>query len=297
MKIKLLIIALFTVLFCATLQAQPADEIIRKNLINLSIPNENIKTFAFDLTISTSGRSYVSQIRYDNGNMAFNCFDADKTPLLVARNGNVLYNDALNSRVCLLRKNIVIAKVVCEDNQMQANINFHQPNDEEKENTIKVDFLALAEQALSNMRTSKENGIITIFGESAQKSIITSVIKPGDFFPLKKFSISSDDFTVSFDNIRVNDEVDKNNFIYPEKEISRSNIQLADLTEEINGLFSFGMLQQVIYSIMARSAFEDKEMQEKLEEILNLKGKLDWSKIKASDVMKSARLRNLFKAF
>jgi hypothetical protein len=48
---------------------------------------------------------------------------------------------------------------------------------------------------------------------------------------------------------------------------------------------------------MARSAFEDKEIQEKLEEILNLKGKLDWSKIKASDVMKSARLRNLFKAF
>ena len=189
MKIKLLIIALFTVLFCATLQAQPADEIIRKNLINLSIPNENIKTFAFDLTISTSGRSYVSQIRYDNGNMAFNCFDADKTPLLVTRNGNVLYNDALNSRVCLLRKNIVIAKVVYEDNQMQANINFHQPNDEEKENTIKLDFLALAEQALSNMRTSKGNGIITIFGESAQKSIVTSVIKPGDFFPLKKFSI------------------------------------------------------------------------------------------------------------
>ena len=297
MKIKLLIIALFTVLFCATLQAQPADEILRKNLTNLSIPNEHIKTFAVDLTISSSGSNYVSQIRYDNGNMAFNCFDADKTPLLVIRNENVLFNDALNSRVCILKKNIVIAKAVCEGEQMQAYVNFHQPNDEEKENAIKIDFLNFAEQALSNMRTSKKNGIITISGESAQKSIVTSVIKPNDFFPLKKFSLSSDDFVISFDNIRVNEEIDKNCFIYPEKELARSNIRLDDLTEEGNSLFGFGMLQQVMYSIMARSAFEDKEMQEKLEEILNLKGKLDWSKIKASDVMKSARLRNLFKPF
>ena len=65
--------------------------------------------------------------------MAFNCFDSDKTPLLVTRNENVLFNDALNSRVCILKKNIVIAKAVCEGEQMQAYVNFHQPNDEEKE--------------------------------------------------------------------------------------------------------------------------------------------------------------------
>ena len=291
------ILALFT---AVAIQAQPADELIRKNLKNISIPNETIKTFAVDLTISTSSGNYLSQVRYDNGNMAFNCFDVDKTPLLIARNGNVLYNDALKTRVCLLRKNILIAKAVYEDNQMNATINFHQPNDNEKENTIKIDFLALAEQALSNMRTSKdkEKGIITISGESAKQSIVTTVIKPSDTFPLKKFSISSygDDFVISFDNIRINEEVDQNSFVYPEKELEKTKIQLSDLTDD-NSLSYLGMLQKIIYSVMVRSAFEDKEMQEKLEEMLNPSEKIDWSQLKASDVMKSARLRNLFKAF
>ena len=303
MKIKLLLIALFTLLSCAVLQAQPADEIIRKNLTNLSIPNENIKTFAVDLTISSSGGKYLSQIRYDNGNMAFNCFDVDKTPLLIARNGNVLYNDALKTRVCLLRKNILIAKAVYENNQMNATINFHQPNDDEKENTVKIDFLALAEQALSNMRTSrdKEKGIITISGESAKQSIVTSVIKPSDAFPLKKFSISSsdDEFVISFDNIRINEEVDQKSFIYPEKELAKSNITLDDLTNLTDefSLSSLGILQKITYSIMVRSAFEDKEMQSKLEEMINPSEKINWSQLKASDVLKSARLRTLFKAF
>ena len=301
MKIKLLIVALFTLLSCTVIQAQPADEIIRKNLINLSIPNENIKTFAVDLIISSSSGNYLSQIRYDNGNMAFNCFDTDKTPLLIARNGNVLYNDALKTRVCLLRKNILIAKAVYEDNQMNATINFHQPNDNEKENIIKIDFLALAEQALSNMRTSKKDGIITITGESAKKSIVTSVIKPGDTFPLKKLSISSygDEFVITFDNIRINDEVDKKCFVYPEKELTKSNITLDDLTNLTDefSLSNFGMLQRITYSIMVRSAFDDKELQGKLEELLNSGEKINWSQLKASDVLKSARLRTLFKAF
>ncbi|MBQ3643806.1 MAG: hypothetical protein II961_04335 [Candidatus Riflebacteria bacterium] len=301
MRIKLLLITLFAVLSCTILQAQPADELIRKNLTNLSIPNENIKTFSVDLIISSSGSNYLSQVRYDNGNMAFNCFDTDKTPLLIARNGNVIYNDALNTRICLLRKNILIAKAVFEGDQMNATINFHQPNDEEKENAIKIDFLSLAEQAMSKMRTSKENGIITVTGETSKQSKVTSVIKPGDFFPLKKFSISSfgDDFVICFDNIRVNEEVDKKCFVYPEKELAKSNItlnDLTDLTDELS-LSNFGMLQRITYSVMVRSAFDDKEMQEKLEEILKPSEKINWSQLKASDVLKSARLRTLFKAF
>lgn len=287
------ILALFSTV---AVQAQPADELIRKNLKNISIPNENIKTFAVDLTIKTESGSYINQIRYDNGIMAFNCFDVDKTPLLVARSGNVLYNDALNTRICLLRNNIVVAKAVYEDNQMQANINFHQPNNEEKTNIVKIDFLTLAEQALTNMRTSKKDGIITISGESSKKNTVITTLNLKDSFPLKKLEISADDFGIIFDNIKINEEIDKSSFVYPEKEIARTKIQLADLTED-NSLSNLGMLQKVIYSVMVRSAFEDKEMQEKLEEMLNLSEKINWSQLKASDVMKSARLRNLFKPF
>ena len=289
----IIILALFSVV---SLQAQPADELIRKNLKNISIPSENIKTFSVDFTINTESGSYINQIRYDNGIMAFNCFDIDKTPLLIARSGNVIYNDALNTRVCLLRNNIVIAKAVYEDNQMQANINFHQPNDEEKTNIIKIDFLTLAEQAMTNMRTSKKDGLITISGESSKKSTVITTLNLKDSFPLKKLIISADDFGIVFDNIKVNEEIDKSNFVYPEKELARTKIQLSDLTND-NSLGSLGMLQKIIYSVMVRSAFEDKEMQEKLEEMLNPSEKINWSQLKASDVMKSARLRNLFKPF
>ncbi len=298
MKIKLLFIALFTLLFCADLQAQTPEELINKHVVDVSIPdNKDIKTFSMDLTISTDSGDYLSQIRYDNGKIAFNCFDKDSTPLFIARDSNVVFNDALNSKVCLLKENIMIIKAVFEDNQFNANVNFHQPNEEEKNNTIKVDFLKLAKQAMNNLKSTSDNGLIIIEGKSEKDSSLISVIDPKEFFPLKKMTIKSDGFNVIFDNIKVNSKIDESLFVFKEAELRVSGIMVDDLTTNQNDniLANMQMLQNLMIAAMTRAAFSEPDFQEQINKIVN--SPIDWSQLKAADVIKSAKLRRLYKAF
>lgn len=298
MKIKLLFIALFTLLFCADLQAQTPEELINKNLIDVSIPdNKDIKTFSMDLTINTENGDYISQIRYDNGKIAFNCFDKDSTPLFIARDSNVVFNDALNSKVCLLKENIMIIKAVYEDNQFNANFNFHQPNEEEKNNTIKVDFLKLAKQAMNNLKATNDNGLIIIEGKTEKDSSLISVINPKDSFPLKKMTIKSDGFNVIFDNIKVNSEIDDSLFVFKEAELRVSGIMIDDLTTNQNDniLANMQMLQNLMIAAMTRAAFSEPDFQEQIDKMVN--SPIDWPHLKAVDVIKSAKLRRLYKAF
>jgi hypothetical protein len=296
MKLRFITAFLFVLSFFTCLKAQTAEELLKSNLSNLSIPNESLKTFSVDVVITSSGNEYLNQIRYDNGKLSFNSFDIDKTPLLIARDNKILLNDILNSKICLLENNIIIAKAVLENNQLNANINFHEPNDEENVNTIKIDFLNLALQAVNNIEISNENGFIIITGTSEKDSKVTSMINPKDSFPLKKLVISSEDFKLVFDKIEVNRELDKNYFIYPEKEIAKINVPLEVMSVD-NVLTTYGMIQKLIYSALLRSAFNDKELQEQLQQALMPGEKIDWVKIKANDIMKSAKLRNLFKSF
>ncbi len=300
MKIKVLFIALFTLLFSVTLQAQTPEELINKNLVNLSIPeNKDIKTFTMDLIINTESGDYLSQIRYNNGKIAFNCFDKDSTPLFVAKDSNVIFNDALNCKVCLLKGNITIIKAVYEDNQFNANFNFHQPNEEEKANTIKVDFLKLANQAMNNLKASNDNGLITIEGKSEKDSTLISVINPKDSFPLKKMTIKSDGFNVIFDNIKVNSKIDDSLFVFKETDLRVSGIMVDDLTnsQKNNILDNMQMLQNLIIAAMTRTAFNEPDIQKELDKMINSEKPIDWPHLKAVDVIKSAKLRRLFKPF
>ena len=298
MNIKTLFIALFTLLFCATLQAQSPEELIDKNLINISIPdNKDIKTFSMDLIINTESGDYLSQIRYDNGKLAFNCFDKDTTPLFVARDLNVIFNDALNTKICLLRDNIMVLKAVYEDNQLNANFNFHQPNEEEKTNIIKVDFLALAKQAMNDIKSTKENELIIIEGKSPKDTSLISVINPKDSFPLKKMTVKSDGFNVIFDNIKVNSKMDDSWFVFKEADLRVSGIMVDELTykQKDNILDNMQMLQNLIIAAMVRAAFGEPEIQNELNKMVNQP--IDWPHLKAVDVIKSAKLRRLFKPF
>ena len=300
MKIKILFIALFTLISCVSLQAQTPEELIYKNLINLSIPeNKSIKSFSMDLTIITESGKYLSQIRYDNGKLAFNCLDKDSTPLLVARDSNIVFNDALNTKVCLLKQNIMILKAVFENNQLNANFNFHQPNEEEKTNIIKVDFLELAKQAMKNLKSTKEKDLITIVGTSEKNSSLISVINPKDSFPLKKMTIDCEDFKVVFDNIKVNSSIDESVFIFKEQDLMASGIVVDELTKNQNNniLENMQMLQNLMVAAMVRTAFNEPDIQDGLNKMIGSDKPIDWAHLKAVDVIKSAKLRRLFKAF
>ena len=300
MKIKILIIALFTILSSVILQAQTPEELISKNLVNISIPdNQNIKSFSMDLTISTESGNYLSQIRYDNGKIAFNCFDKDSTPLFVARDSNIIFNDALNSKVYLLKQNIMVIKAVYEDKQLNANFNFHQPNEEEKTNIIKVDFLKLAQQAMNNIKSTKENDLITIVGTSEKNSSLISVINPKDSFPLKKMTIDCEDFKIIFDNIKVNSSIDESVFVFKEQELRVSGIVVDELTDNKKEslLANMQMIQNLMISAMTRMAFGEPEIQKEMEKMINTNEPIDWAHLKAVDVIKSAKLRRLYKTF
>ena len=300
MKIKILFIALFTLISCVSLQAQTPEDLINKNLINLSIPeNKSVKSFSMDLTIITESGKYLSQIRYDNGKLAFNCLDKDSTPLLVARDSNIVFNDALNTKVCLLKQNIMILKAVFENNQLNANFNFHQPNEEEKTNIIKVDFLELAKQAMKNLKSTKEKDLITIVGTSEKNSSLISVINPKDSFPLKKMTIDCEDFKVVFDNIKVNSSIDESVFIFKEQDLMASGIVVDELTKNQNNniLENMQMLQNLMVAAMVRTAFNEPDIQDGLNKMIGSDKPIDWAHLKAVDVIKSAKLRRLFKAF
>ena len=300
MKIKIIFIALFTLISCMVLQAQTPEELINKSLINLSIPdNKNIKTFSMDLTIKYEKDTYLSQIRYDNGKLAFNCFDKDLTPLFVSRDSNVIFNDALNSKVCLLKQNIMVLKAVYENNQLNANFNFHQPNEEEKTNIIKVDFLDFAKQAMNNLKTTKDNGLITIVGTSEKNSSLISVINPNDSFALKKMIIDCDDFKIIFDNIKVNSSIDESLFVFKEQELRVSGIMIDEFTNSQNNgvLENMQMLQNLIVAAMVRTSFSEPDIQKELEKMVTTSEPIDWAHLKAVDVIKSAKLRRLYKPF
>ena len=300
MKIKILFIALFTLISCVSLQAQTPEELINKNLINLSIPeNKSIKSFSMDLTIITESGKYLSQIRYDNGRLAFNCFDRDSTPLLVSRDSSIVFNDALNTKVCLLKQNIMVLKAVYENNQLNANFNFHQPNEEEKTNIIKVDFLELAKQAMNNMKSTKEKDLITIVGTSEKNSSLICVINPKDSFPLKKMTIDCEDFKILFDNIKVNSSIDESVFIFKEQDLMSSGIVVDELTKNENNtiLENMQMIQNLMIAAMVRTAFTEPDIQDGLNKMINSDKPLDWAHLKAVDVIKSAKLRRLFKPF
>ena len=300
MKIKILFIALFTLISCVSLQAQTPEDLINKNLINLSIPeNKSVKSFSMDLTIITESGKYLSQIRFDNGKLAFNCLDKDSTPLLVARDSNIVFNDALNTKVCLLKQNIMILKAVFENNQLNANFNFHQPNEEEKTNIIKVDFLELAKQAMKNLKSTKEKDLITIVGTSEKNSSLISVINPKDSFPLKKMTIDCEDFKVVFDNIKVNSSIDESVFIFKEQDLMASGIVVDELTKNQNNniLENMQMLQNLMVAAMVRTAFNEPDIQDGLNKMIGSDKPIDWAHLKAVDVIKSAKLRRLFKAF
>ncbi len=300
MKIKLLFIALFTLLFCVALQAQTPEELINKHIVDVSIPdNKDIKTFSMDLTISTDSGDYLSQIRYDNGKVAFNCFDKDSTPLFISRDSNVIFNDALNSKVCLMKENIMIIKAVYEDNQFNANFNFHQPNEEEKNNMIRIDFLKLAKQAMNNIKSTKDKDLIIIEGKSEKDSSLISVINPKDSFPLKKMTIKSEGFNIIFENIKVNSKIDDSLFAFKEIDLRASGIMVDDLTNNQNDniLANMQMLQNLMISAMTRMAFSEPDIQKELEKMINTNESIDWAHLKAVDVIKSAKLRRLYKPF
>ncbi len=300
MKIRIIFIAIFTLISCIALQAQTPEELINKSLINVSIPdNKNIKSFSMDLTIENEKDKYLSQIRYDNGKLAFNCFDKDLTPLFVSRDSSVIFNDALNSKVCLLKQNIMVLKAVYENNQLNANFNFHQPNEEEKTNIIKVDFLDLAKQAMKNLKTTKDKDLITIVGKSEKNSSVISVIDSKDSFPLKKMTIDCEDFKIIFDNIKVNSSIDESLFDFKEQELRVSGIMVDELSNtQNNGVIeNMQMLQNLMIAAMVRTSFSEPDIQKELEKMINTNEPIDWAHLKAVDVIKSAKLRRLYKPF
>ena len=297
MKIKNVIIVLvFLFLVNISLFAQTPEEILKTNIINLSLPDNNINDFSMDLIIETDSGRYLSQVRYNKSKIAFNCFDKDKTPLLVARDSNVLINDILKSNVGLLRNNIFIVNAVLENDQLNANINFHQPNDEENTNKVKIDFLKIAEQAKNDLKITEEDGLITITGMSSKGSMVNSIINPKDAFPLKKMIISNEGFCIFMENISANAGLDESVFYYPKKELSKTGIKLEDLTTDnvLNGLH---MLNKIMVSAMVRAVLDDEKAQKEIEPMISSQQPVDWPKLKASDVLKSAKLRTIFKPF
>ena len=61
--------------------------------------------------------------------------------------------------------------------------------------------------------------------------------------------------------------------------------------------YVLGQMDDTEKSAFEQEAAQNVELQEQLQQALMPGEKIDWVKIKANDIMKSAKLRNLFKSF
>lgn len=290
-----LVLLVFVGISCGS-YAQSAEELLNSNLVDLRLPREDTKTFSFDINVNNDGAKYLAQIRYAGDRFAFNLFDKDGTPVFVVRNDKAIFYDILNNRLCLFRKNISIVKILYTNAQLDANINFHRPNEEEKVNAVSIDFLSFAKSAMADLQATEKDGLITISGKSAQGSVLRSIINPKASFPIKDMYIDSNSCIISFNNIGHNIDIPEAVFNYPEEAVSKSGVNLIDYTESAEDMLGGAqMLQTLLSSLAVRAAFADPEVQKNLSEQMNLK--VDWAALKAADLVTSAKLRLLFASF
>lgn len=275
--------------------AQTPEELLNKYVTNISIPDEKIETMCFNLSLSSDNSIYPMQVWYkNNGRLGLNLFDTDKTPLLIIRNDKVVFYDALQKQLTLFPNCISVLKVIYENSQFNANAYFHLPNAEEKENTIKIDFLSLAQTALKNLQAKQDGEVLTLTGSTEINSIVTSMVDPRLSFPLKSFSINTGDSLILFDKIATNVEIDDNNeiFIYPDETLKSSKLKIVEIDPNTL-LGTVQLMQTVVQGTMIRMAIYDESMREGLEKAVNQK--IDWADLKASDTINSAKLRTIFR--
>lgn len=293
MKKTMLIITMLLTTCCCI--AQTPEELLNKYVTNISIPDEKIETMCFNLSLSSDNSIYPMQVWYkNNGRLGLNLFDTDKTPLLIIRNDKVVFYDALQKQLTLFPNCISVLKVIYENSQFNANAYFHLPNAEEKENTIKIDFLSLAQTALKNLQAKQDGEVLTLTGSTEINSIVTSMVDPRLSFPLKSFSINTGDSLILFDKIATNVEIDDNNeiFIYPDETLKSSKLKIVEIDPNTL-LGTVQLMQTVVQGTMIRMAIYDESMREGLEKAVNQK--IDWADLKASDTINSAKLRTIFR--
>lgn len=290
------IIALFLLIFTAcSCYAQTPMELLEKYVPNISIPDKNIETFHFQLSITNEGDVYTVQNWYkNNGHFGFNLFDKDKTPVLVIRDDKALFYDAMSKQIWLATGNINIVKIIYENAQLVANVFYHRPNEQEKENAINVSFLDLAKPADDNMAATEKDGLLEITGYTSQKSKETTVIDTKSAFPFKSLTIGMDDSTVVFDDIKINSEIadDASCFTYPAEALNKNGVKLSEIDPD-SFIAAMQMSQVLIQSCLVRAALYNPENRESLETSFNTK--YDWADLKAADMINSAKLRQIFK--
>lgn len=290
------IIALFLLIFTAcSCFAQTPMELLEKYVPNISIPDKNIETFHFQMTINNEGDIYVVQAWYkNNGHIGFNLFDKDKTPVLVIRNDKVLLYDVLSKQTWLSKGNITILKIMLENAQLIANVVFHKPSEAEKENAAIISFLDLAKQADANMTATEKDGLLEINGHTAQNSIETIVVDTKAEYPMKSLKIDTGNFTCLIDDIKINTPMadEEPYFMYPGDTLTKAGVNLVEMND--NEIIAAMQLSNIlIHGCMVRAAIYNESLREDLEKGFNTR--YEWAELKASDMMNSAKLRQIFK--
>lgn len=291
---RYIVLFLMIIMACSCF-AQSPEELLSKYVTNVSVPDKNIETFHFQLTINVDGDIYPVQVWYKNeGHFGFNLFDKDKTPILIIRNDNVLFYNVIEKQVMYFPKNITIVKAVYENEQLVANVNYHQPNEEEKENTVQVGFLDLANNARKDMTAAEKDGLLEIIGHTDQGSVETTLVDPKASFPLKTLKIDTGDSIILFDDVSVNAPMTGNEefFTFPAEALKKSGVKVIEVDSD-SFLSAMQMMQVLMQGCMVRTAIYNESFRADLEKGMNTK--FDWAGLKASDMLNSAKLRQIFK--
>jgi hypothetical protein len=304
---KIIIVLTVLAVFCAQVSlAQTASKTSElpsvKDIIskvkNINLPGAKMKSFALDLNMDLPmPLNILCQIRYQApASFSLHVFDSfDLTPIMIVANQKAVIYDPMNGSVSLLQKAGAVFELKPQGDQYTANFAFNAPVDGKVNNSFFLNFETLFQRVEKNVQVKKQkSGKIYFSGLTAKDSKCTAVYKKADYVPFSEINIFVNEIktpVLKFSKIEIDEKTDKNWFQLDVKKLKACGIKIYEL-KEVGMLDVVAIASSIMKSVFARSAFRQKELREKIEQMI---GQIpNWEKIAEFDKQNSQKLKKVF---